>query len=213
MLEILIILFILYAYYMFLPIDTDAEWLEDAIDRMKTGDIILFKGTSYHTLIFGYFTHIGVVVRRGKDVYIFEANSPRQLELFNDDRKNGIHCTPLKERIEKYVGKCWWKPLNKKVANPDDIEDLISYAIDNFNYELRVITNCVKKTLGIERIHHKINCAELTVLSLIKLDVLDANVYEQRAWNHLKYIAKLTHLDNGYKFMPLIRLKIYPFKV
>ena len=47
----------------------------------KTGDLIVFKGTKYHTLFMGYFTHIGVVIRRGDTPYIFEANSPTEMTL------------------------------------------------------------------------------------------------------------------------------------
>ena len=197
---------------MFADIDTDEMWLENALKNMQTGDLILFKGTRYHTLITGYFTHIGVVIRRGNTPYLFEANSPTEMTLKEHHNKSGIFCTPVKERVEKYVGKCWWKRLTPELINTGHIEEFVKYALENFEYELGVIKNGIKKLIGLERCHKKTNCGELTLLTLIKLGVLDVKNYETKTYNHLKWIANMTEADYGYKYLPIIYLKIQPFK-
>lgn len=197
---------------MFSPIDTDSMWLEDSLSRMKTGDLIVFKGTKYHTLFMGYFTHIGVVIRRGDTPYLFEANSPTEMTLKDHHNKAGIFCTPLKERVEKYIGTCWWKQLSPAAPDPQAIEEFVSYSLKYFEYELGVIRNAFKKKLGLESCHRKTNCGELTMLSLIKLGVLDVKRYDENCLNHLRWFANITKLDYGYEYLPLVQLKMVPFK-
>jgi hypothetical protein len=202
-------------------------WIKEVLNICKTGDLILFKAMDNFnsSKIFSYFTHIGVIFTPKKllhsitdnhtthSIYIFEAQSPNNLELEDHENKKGIYITNLYDRLSSYKGRLYYKPLNKFVDNElnNNFQTFIDYAIQNMYYENNVIWNGIKKKLFFESLHEGTNCGELALLSLIKLGILDQNKFNWKALHHLYWMANIEECDNGFYYLPYQKIKLSPF--
>ena len=149
----------------------------------------------------------------GKTPLLFEANGIERVPLKPHHSKSGVYLTPLEDRVKKYKGRCFWKPLNNELppAVIVDFKKFVQYAIANMHYEYNVIQDAIKKGLGIERCANATNCGQLIFLSLIKLGLLPYEYYDFSMFSHLKWLTNLTNLQDGYEFLPLIEIVEHPF--
>ena len=103
-------------------------------DILKTGDLILFKSTdNLHSFKLGnYFTHVGMVIvdeiLTNNEPYIFEACNTKYSEIPHDreDKWNlkyskGILFHPLDERLKRYRGYIYYKPLSESITIKMDL--------------------------------------------------------------------------------------------
>lgn len=217
---IVILLIVIWIYCMqFHKITTDYQIFADdlrSIQSLKTGDLILFKACNNFNSIFhgSYFGHVGVVYIAPDGVpMLFEANGLERVHLLEHHSKAGIFLTPLIDRIKKYKGRCFWKPLNND-ASPDavvDFEKFMHYCLENMEYDYAVISGGIKRWLGLSKCNKCTDCGQLTFLSLIKLGVLPVEEYDAPRLHYLKYVCELENLSDSYKFMPLIEVIDHPF--
>ena len=182
---------------------------------LKTGDLILFKAYNNFNSIFtgSYFGHVGVVYILDDIPMLFEANGIEQTPLRAYHSKRGIFLTPLIDRIKKYKGRCFLKPLNKNIS-PKIIAgftEFIQYSLTHFEYNYNLVTGCIKRMLGISKCGLGTDCGQITFLSLIKLGLLDQSEYDTPRLHHLLYTCNITNLQNGYKYLPLIEVIDHPF--
>jgi hypothetical protein len=187
-------------------------------NSLKTGDLILFKAYNNFNSIFhgSYFGHIGVVyIDDDPNVppMLFEANGIERVPLLPHHSKHGVFLTPLAERIKKYKGRCFLKPLNKPVPaeHARDFKMFADYCLNNFSYDYSVATNALKKLMGIKRCDNKTDCGQIVFLSLIKLGLLPVEEYDVPRLHHLRYVTSVVNLSDGYKFLDLIEVIEHPF--
>ncbi len=214
--SIIIIILIIWIWYMnYNHPECNEIWIDEVLAKCKTGDIILFKAMDNFnsSKIFCYFTHIGVIYRYGSSIEIFEAQSPTNLELYDHEKKNGIYITDLKTRLTRYKGRLYYKPLNLEIQPvlQNAFMEFIQYALNNMYYDNNVIWNGIKKKLFFEKLHEGTNCGELTLLSLIKLGILDPAKYNWKVAHHLYWMANIEVCDNGYYYLPFSKIRISPF--
>lgn len=186
--------------------------------KFKTGDIILFKAVDNYNapMIASYYGHIGIVWVDPKDPtqtpYIFEAANPTNLVLEANQNPKGIYVSPLENRIKKYKGYTFYKELGHKINDDvcEEFERFIQYCVDHMEYETRVISNGIRKGLFGEKINNKVNCGEIVMLSLIKLDLLPNDAYEKRMFHHLRWMCSITDVRNNYYEEP-VKILYHPF--
>jgi signal peptidase I len=185
---------------------------------IKTGDIICFKAYDNFNSIFtgSYFGHVGVIYVDPAEPltpYLFEANGIECMKLKDHHSKSGIFLTPLKERMSKYKGRCFYKELNKSLSTEacTDFKLFINYCLDTMSYDLCVVQASLKKWLGLEQCGHKTNCGELTFMCLIKLGLLPHNYHDQRALNFLKWMCNIKKLSGSYEYKDLVHVIDHPF--
>lgn len=196
-------------------------WLDDVINNVKTGDLILFKASDHYnsSKIFCYYTHIGVVYypeifkKENIPPKIFEAAGTRGMELHENENINGIFCEDLKTRLSRYKGKLYYKSLNCAVDPilENNFNEFISYSLSRMSYEYNVIWSGIKKGIGLEKCNYKTNCGELAFLSLIKLGILDISRYNDKILHHLYRVSNLNDCDNNYAYLQPLKIKISPF--
>lgn len=216
---IVIVLIIYYIYCIqYAKLDCSEIFLDEFITSpaLKTGDIILFKAFNHFNSVFigSYFSHIGVVYIANGVPMLFEAANVEEMPLKSHHSRRGIYLTRLADRIKKYKGRCYWKPLNQPLSNSyiAEYQRFIHFALQNMYYDTAVLTDGIKKGLGIEKCGLGTNCGQITFLSLIKLKLLDEKKYNQSIFHHLKWMAEITELDNkGYQYMDLIHIIDHPF--
>jgi len=218
-LGIFVVIIILWVYCMqFHKITTEYRIFVDDLPShtlFKTGDLILFKAYNNFNSIFhgSYFGHIGVVYIQDGIPMLFEANGIERVPLRDHHSKRGVFLTPLLDRIKKYKGRCFWKPLNNAI-DPEIINgfaDFIKYSLNYFEYDYNVITGGVKRMLGISKCGHGTDCGQIVFLSLIKLGLLDIKEYDKPRLHHLRYVCNVTKLQNDYTYLPLIEVIDHPF--
>jgi hypothetical protein len=220
---LLIIILIVWVYCLqFKEIDTDEKIFTDVLMKhefLKTGDLILFKAYNNFNSIFhgSYFGHIGVVYIRPEDglPMLFEANGIERVPLLPHHSKKGIFLTPLAERIKKYKGKCYWKPLSAYLDSDITIDfaKFINYCLEEFEYDYSVIKGGIERGVGVRRCDKKTDCGQITFLSLIKLGLLPIEEYDNNCFHHLKYVCGVVNLLNDYKYLDLIQIIEHPFAV
>jgi len=168
--------------------------------KFKTGDLILFHplDNMNPVKIMSYYTHVGIVIND-------EKNKPRIFEILNTKNINGnfsesgFMVSDLEQRIYKYKGYCFHKPLNRDLGKPE-IEitaNFVEYAEKNFKYDydyrgylFGLLVNTPDSIM---------NCGELVYLWLIKIGLLSRDCFYKRCY-HLKYVCNLSELENGYKY-------------
>jgi len=211
-----------YVYYIYLchPKFREIQYEElRASGKFKTGDIILFHALDNINPIFMgcYYGHIGVVFVDPDDPekipYLFEAASAKTMPLLDHHNKNGIFLTPMDIRMRKYSGFLFYKELSHEI-NPQtarEFKKFIEYAQKNMYYEYKVVQNCFKKGFLGEKPGDNTNCGEITMLSLIKLGLLDYERYNQSIFHHLKWMCYVTELDNEMHYKDPICIIDHPF--
>ena len=199
-------------------------------NKVKTGDIILFKAYDNFTSILhgSYFSHVGVVYVDELSIpYVFEArtligkkeindlqvgeiqaNQIKNPHAKNQNSKRGIILSSLSNRVQRYKGRCFIKPLNKPVSPEKNKEfyNFILYALVNFYYEENMVLSCFKKLFAIERCNFGTNCSELAFLSMIVLGIVNIEQYDNNICHHLLFMGNLTMGENGYHYGPLVEL-------
>lgn len=220
LLVILVIMIIWYYIFTYAHPNLKTVPLKNLLDekKFKTGDIILFKAVDNYNapLIASYYGHIGIVWVYPDDPeqkpYIFEAANPTNLFLTDYQNPKGIYLSLLENRIKKYKGYCFYKELGNEIDNEIclEFEKFINYCVINMEYETCVFSNGIKKGLFGEKIHHKVNCGELVMLSLIKLDLLPTELYEKNVFHHLRWMCSITDLCDNYYEEPK-KILYHPF--
>ena len=215
---IIIILILTWIYYLqFYKIKTkESIFIDDLINQqlLKTGDLILFKAYNNFNSIFhgSYFGHVGIVYMQNGIPMIFEANNIDNISLKKHHSKDGIFLTPLIDRIKKYKGKCFLKPIYKQLdkSTHDHFYNFIEFGLQNMKYDHAVFSRGICRYLGIEKCGKGTDCGQLVVLSLINLGLLSEHEYDIPRLHHLKYVSELTDLINN-NYMPLIEIIDHPF--
>jgi hypothetical protein len=178
-----------------------------------TGDLILFKANNNANAIYigNYYTHVGIVYVDNGVAKIFEACGIEYLPIRQHHNPRGIYLTPVRTRISKYKGVCYWKRLEHKLPSEvcDDFKQFINYALENMYYNYTVIQNGFNKLLG-ERYNLSTNCGELVLLSLIKLQLLSIDNFDNPHVHSLKYVSYIEHLQNN-KYLLLVKIVDQPF--
>ena len=72
-------------------------------------------------------------------------------------------------------------------------------------YDYNYINNITKKMLFNSVCNNKTNCGELVFLSLIKMGLIDYNLYNKKIYHYLKWSCNITKLKE-YKFNPIIEI-------
>ena len=210
------IIIILWIYSMqFSKINCDKTFLDNIINVVRTGDLILFKGYNNYNSIFhgSYFGHIGIVYVKDSVPMLFEANGIEYTPLYDHHSKSGIYLTPLKERISKYKGKCYLKSLNTDISSEKikTFENFVEYALENMYYNYSVLLSGIRKGLGLEKCNYGTNCGELVFLSLITLGLLPIEYYDTSVFHHLKWLCGIYELSNQYYYHDLLEIIDHPF--
>lgn len=187
--------------------------------RMKTGDLICFKAfDNFNSIVFGsYFGHIGVVYIDETDPtrtpMLFEANGVENMHLKPHHADSGIFLTPVSQRISKYKGRCFWKPLRHALSVEAivDFGSFIKYCLDNMSYDTSVFKSSFKKFVGVEKCNLRTNCGEIVFLSLIKMGLIPYKLHDERALNFLKWMCNITELSDDYSYGELVHIIDHPF--
>ncbi len=121
---VVLVLVIYYAYHVIQlykskteAFDTSGQMLLSKIDA-KFGDILLFSANGKDMYLQFYnmslFTHCGMVVELGNQLYVMEANADR---LYRAKDKLGYNTTlnSLEDRIQNYNGQVYIMKLNKEL--------------------------------------------------------------------------------------------------
>lgn len=205
--SIIVIVIILIIIYSALAPTCESIWLDKYYDHFKTGDLICFKSTNNNNSLFmmNYFTHVGIVVMIDTEPYIFEAFEVSGYKWKDDRHANGILCTPLYDRIIRYKGLVYVKPLERSLDSDiiDDFHLFINFALQNMKYNYNIVTNCFSKFCG-QEYSTRTNCAELMALSLVKLGLLKMSDIKN-IFNHIKFITNITEVNNN-KYLDHIEL-------
>lgn len=104
------------------------------MSRLKTGDLILFKGTSLTSRVIcwasGSLSHVGTLVKE-KDcspafskrfklkkggLYLSESTSISKCKDVYGDSFSGVQLVPLEEKIDRYSGMMWHRGLDRKLS-------------------------------------------------------------------------------------------------
>jgi hypothetical protein len=189
--------------------------LNEMLDKVRTGDLILFKAldNSNGPKIGCYFCHIGVVWVSPEGVpYIFEAAGTRGMHLNTNQNQRGIFLEPLVDRIIRYRGYVFYKQLvGPLVVDDAEFLEWVNYAICNMYYEYDVVGNGIKKGLGLEKCNNGTNCGEITMLTLIKLGILSESEYDRSRPHHLRDMCYLEDCGMGNSYMEPMQIVFSPF--
>ena len=213
---LVIIILIIYIYQIqYSAYPCEKMFIDEALPHFRTGDIILFKASNNFNSIVttSYFGHMGMIYVCDGVPMLFEANGIEHMNLKPHHNGRGVFLSPVCDRIKKYKGRCYWKPLNKEIDPLIAFEfgKFIQYALKNMYYDTQVIQSGFKKLLGLERCCNGTNCGEIVFLALIKLNLLSIEEYDVQRLNHLKYTSNITELSNDYRYLPLIEIVDHPF--
>ena len=206
---ILVLMWIYYFHYYKMPTDITL-FIDDALKHVKTGDIICFKAYNNFNSVFiaSYFGHIGIVYApKGEEPMLFEANGVEHMNLREHHPQSGMFLTPLADRLRKYKGICYWKPLEYEVPveREKDLYSFIQYCLKEFHYDVAVFKEGIKTGLGMAKCSKNTNCGQITFLCLIKLGLLDPSTYDDTCFHYLRYTCYITELINN-RYVDMIQL-------
>jgi hypothetical protein len=209
---IIVLIVIIWIYYFqFRKYPCKRQQFEEI--QFKTGDLILFKACNnfYPVMHASYFGHVGMIIMRDNIPYIFEAANTRGMDV-RPDQKKGVFVSPLYERIARYKGKAYHKPLNKYMTDGqiNGLKHFINYAIKNMEYDIDVFSGGIKNGLGIGRCNHGTNCGQILYLAMIACGLLPLEYYRKKIFHHLKYVTNIKHLDNDFEYGKLTEIYCAP---
>jgi len=216
---VIIVVLIIYIYYLqYHKITTEEKLFVDDFtkhDFLKTGDMILFKAyNNFNSLFHGnYFGHIGIVyIDKNNQPMLFEANGIERVPLLNHHSKNGVFLTPLADRIKKYKGRVFWKPLKIPLSKDIllDFDNFVDYCLNNFTYNYSVVSSGIYRGLGLQRCTKNTDCGQIVFLSLIKLGLLPIEEYDKPRFHHLKFVCNIEKLQNN-QYLDLVEVIDHPF--
>lgn len=96
-------------------------------ERLKTGDLLLFSGTSAMSTAIkfstrGKWSHVGMVVRlpaRGDEPFVWESTTLVDVaDAETGLARPGVQLVPLAERVATYQGEVTLRPLNRPLTPP-----------------------------------------------------------------------------------------------
>lgn len=188
---------------------------------LKTGDIILFKSIDNinSSLLINHFTHIGLVivdkVLTNNEPYIFEACATLKMNIpynrpntWNTKFDKGILFHPLYERLKKYNGYTYYKPLSKALTYSMKISliNFIFYALNNMEYNYNIVHSIFQNVIIGKKCNNETNCGELVFLSLINAGLLDNRLWHKRTIHYLKWMSNIINLKNLYNYKPIVEI-------
>ena len=194
--------------------------ISEIYDELNTGDIILFAymGTNVTNTIFShtYYTHVGLIVRKGDILYISETNpafpympkNPNKKEKVSNDEictNNGVDLIPLLPRLKYSTGNYYILQLSKSLD--DKREQLIQKELDlRYNYPYPTKTQAIISLFGakIKPIHcwqhvtHLLNSINLLPPEFSNLGVVEV----------CKKIANISNikLNDNYYYKDVIQI-------
>ena len=89
-------------------------------------------------------------------------------------------------------------------------EEFIDYALSNMVYEKNVFVNAMKHVFLNKPYNRRTNCAELTILSLYKLGLLNEKILHSTVAHPLWFVTLLKNLRYPYMYKDLVFLKKNP---
>jgi hypothetical protein len=207
----LIVVFVIFLiYFLYTRLDLQFSTIDVprlSIDeiKFKTGDLLLFKATNnFNALMLGsYYTHIGMVIIINDTPVIFEAQGMEDHYLPRRNNKRGIFLCNLKDRIKRYRGYVYHRPLNKAICAEQVgyLMDFINYALENMWYTSSVYATAIKKYMGAAACQSNTDCGQLVFLALIKMGLIDINEYHIPRLNHFEHMCGLTDLLLGFSYL------------
>jgi hypothetical protein len=186
----------------------------DVINRVKTGDIVLFRHKKMHpatkVLLGDRYGHSGMIYEKDGIKYVIEAVGDDDYSALGKMDNAGVNLVPLRARFMSYNGQIAIKFLNKKldVARKKKLDELINseYKKINFNYVPdNYVKSCVlmlpNKDNNTKSVNMSLNCGMMTAkiltdLNLIKLKINEACI---RPICYTK-IYKYADMIDGYKY-------------
>ena len=207
---IVIIVCYIYISYEMVEYDKNPIDIDELYKSCNTGDIIYFRWP-YPDIgfrLFSKFSHVGMVYRDDKRVYILETHPEGDGSELGVD-ESGVHLYDLKERIEKYTGICYLSTLNIDSCVQSEslnVHRLVEKRMDKYkripfdedfryNYVMAYLHNLIGKT----RKNEKMYCSTFIGFILKDLELLHDNcnieVFSPSSFLHLKK-------DNKYLYNP-----------
>lgn len=217
---VIILSIIIYIYYIQFAIPVYPKiQLEELIKHVKTGDMILFKASNnFNSVKIGCrYTHIAMVyIPNGENTkpLLFEANRTDGMNLLEHQNHKGIFVSPMLERLQKYKGYLYYRPINKKLTNimVSEMEIFIKYCINNMYYDTNLLQSALRNKFGKKRCDHGTNCGEILFLTLIKMGLIPISQYDMPK---LHYLFNLSHnnllLNNEYSYSTKYMIVDHPF--
>lgn len=191
--------------------------LEQALERVRTGDIVLFQGKGFLSdVIRGVsahgdrWSHIGIVVRRSKDTPPLLLESTKDtypVDIISGVEKAGAKVVDLKEKIMSYGGyNIVYRRLharapakNKRMAWTDMLWDFAA-SIDDSDYEGNISELIGSIFRSNEPNCDSYFCVELVAHCLMLMGVLSndipSNDYQLYDFSDQGYVP----LNEGYSF-------------
>jgi hypothetical protein len=219
-LGVFILIVFIYIYQIqFSKVDCERVFIDELIEPPKTGDMVLFKAyDNINSIFLGcYYGHVGIVWvdpdDPSKTPMCFEAANTTNMPLRPHHNRRGIFLTPLYERIRRYKGKVYIKPLSDPIdlKTQYEFKNFIQFALETMKYETRVYYSALKKMFGIERCNYLTNCGEIVFLSMINLGLLNLERYNENCVHYVNKVCYTKELDNGMAYCAPYQLLDHPF--
>jgi hypothetical protein len=107
-------------------------------DTVRTGDVFAFSGKGNTSNLIKNFTHskyshVGMalwitplhsLVNR---LFIIESTTLNTLPDIDGSYRRGVQIIPMAQRLEGYVGQCWWLPIKQPLLDDDEKTKLTSW--------------------------------------------------------------------------------------
>ena len=171
----------------------------EARTLVKSGDLVLFR--TYHGNVFaglyGYFSHVGVVVVMDGEPYILEGSgmSWNTLKPFHHD---GIWLTKFFPRSIKYKGAVFVKRLNQPLSLQQEAS-LVEFA-RSAKKQVRFDGSpgyMVRRMLGKRpNIVEGANCSDLVLYALIRAGLMEERRCRDYRVNYVRFFAYMTETDH-----------------
>lgn len=103
----------------------DKYLLSETIDKLKTGDILLFRSAAAATPTYMFipsllYKHVGILYKKDNKLYLVEMNRKVIFGVNSKGKilyhKDGLNIIPLLPRINQYIGLIVWMKLNKPLT-------------------------------------------------------------------------------------------------
>lgn len=112
--------------------------LDDVIDKIHTGDVLLFSGKALHSYInriacWTRMSHCGMAYRDSHTKEVYFAEVVERLKIirtgwrFRVD-KGGFRKVLLREYVEKYPGQVYWGPVAEVYDHPESFNRIAAHA-------------------------------------------------------------------------------------
>lgn len=201
------IIFIIYIYYrIYNSYKHEEVHIEDF--KPKTGDIILFKHNITLHGLYTYYTHIGIVFIDPDDVnqtpLIFEIvyNGNEIFDKHLENNKPSVILTNFKDRVTRYYGSVFIKPLNKPLTYSEKraFKEFIKSHLKS-KFKMPTIYRILKQLLRIEYATYHHDCAEIVYKTLVHIGLLSWQDYcSIRLQPYFMDLIDLENVKKGYMY-------------